>query len=75
MVGTGVVFQIIITCDLSSRVRETGELFSEDHTLYVHNIKASYEIALLLLLSVARVTCKLVCASRTFRLWVVRLCV
>ena len=61
MVGTDFVFQIIITCDLSSGVRETGDLFSNDHISRVPDIKVFYKIALLLLLSVVCITCKFVC--------------
>ena len=60
VVGTG-VFQIVVTCDLSSRVRDTGNLFSDDHTSHVRNIKVFYKSALLLLLSVVCITCKFVC--------------
>ena len=49
VVGTG-VFQIVITCDLSSRVRDTGNLFSDDHTSHVRIVKMPYESALLFLL-------------------------
>ena len=61
MVGTDFVFPIITTCDLSSGVRETGDLFSNDHTSRVRNIKVFYKIALLLLLSVVCITHKFVC--------------
>ena len=46
MVGI-VVFQIVITCDLSSRVRDTGDLFSDDHASHVPIIKVPYESAFL----------------------------
>ena len=62
VVGTDFVFQIITTCDLSSGVRETGDLFSNDHTSHVRNIKVFYKIALSVLLSAARIAYKFVCA-------------